>query len=57
MGAWVISMTAVALAPVFIVLAVLIAVSRVVLGVHYPSDVAVGAALGLVFGQVVVILI
>ena len=54
MGAWVISMTVVVLAPVFIILAVLIAVSRVVLGLHYPSDVAAGAALGLILGQLVV---
>jgi undecaprenyl-diphosphatase len=33
-------------APVFLLLAVLIATSRVVLGVHYPSDVLAGAALG-----------
>jgi undecaprenyl-diphosphatase len=32
--------------PAFIVLAVAIAYSRVYLGVHYPADVLVGAALG-----------
>jgi undecaprenyl-diphosphatase len=35
-----------AVAPVFLLLALLIAMSRVVLGVHYPSDVLAGAALG-----------
>jgi len=33
----------------FIVLAALIGVSRVALGVHFPSDVAAGAALGVLF--------
>ena len=36
------------------VLAALVALSRVYLGVHYPADVIVGAALGLVLGAVVV---
>jgi undecaprenyl-diphosphatase len=36
----------------FVVLAVLIGLSRVVLGVHFPSDVAAGAALGTVFAVV-----
>jgi undecaprenyl-diphosphatase len=35
-----------AVAPVFLLLAILIGLSRVVLGVHYPSDVLAGAALG-----------
>ena len=33
-------------APLFLLVAILIAMSRVVLGVHYPSDVLAGAALG-----------
>lgn len=34
------------LAPVLVPFALLVAVSRVVLGLHYPSDVLAGAALG-----------
>ncbi len=34
------------LAPVLVPFAVLVALSRVVLGLHYPSDVAAGALLG-----------
>lgn len=33
-------------APIFIVIAVLMAASRVVLGVHYPTDVLAGGVLG-----------
>jgi len=33
-------------APVFLVFAVMVAYSRVYVGVHYPSDIAVGALLG-----------
>ena len=44
------------LAAVFVPLAVLVAVSRVALGVHYPSDVAAGAMLGLVFAAAVQLL-
>jgi membrane-associated phospholipid phosphatase len=32
--------------------AVAMALSRLYLGVHYPSDVAAGAALGLIVGSV-----
>lgn len=32
--------------------AILVAVSRVILGLHYPSDVLVGAAMGLALSQV-----
>lgn len=35
-----------ALALIFVVLAVLIALSRVVLGLHYPTDVLMGAIIG-----------
>lgn len=35
------------LSPIFLLLAALVGVSRVALGVHFPLDVAVGAALGL----------
>jgi undecaprenyl-diphosphatase len=38
------------LGPVFIVIAALIAASRVVLGVHYPSDVVAGGTIGGIFG-------
>ena len=41
------------LAVVFAPLAGLIALSRVALGVHYPSDVAAGGALGAAFGALV----
>jgi undecaprenyl-diphosphatase len=46
-----------AVAPVFVLLAFLIALSRVVLGVHYPSDVFAGAALGGILGSVFLVLI
>jgi undecaprenyl-diphosphatase len=41
------------LAPAVVVVAVSIAASRVVLGLHYLSDVLVGAALGLAIGGLV----
>lgn len=37
----------------FVALALTIAASRVVLGVHYPSDVAAGGALGALLGSLV----
>lgn len=41
------------LGPVFALIAVVTGASRVVLGVHYPSDVAAGAALGMFLGACV----
>ena len=45
------------LAPVFVLVALLVGASRVTLGVHYPSDVAAGAALGGLLGAVVGLLV
>lgn len=42
-------------ASVFVPIALLTAASRVILGVHYPSDVLFGAALGLLHGWVAVV--
>jgi undecaprenyl-diphosphatase len=53
MGAVVVAVQVPLLGPVFIVIAALIATSRVVLGVHYPSDVLAGGALGALGGMVV----
>jgi undecaprenyl-diphosphatase len=36
------------LSPIFFSVAMLIGMSRIYLGVHYPSDVAMGFALGIV---------
>jgi undecaprenyl-diphosphatase len=41
------------LAPLLVPLALAIAASRVVLGLHYPTDVLVGAALGATFAALV----
>ena len=41
-----------AFAPIWFGLAALMALSRVYVGVHYPSDVAVGAMIGIVIGVV-----
>jgi undecaprenyl-diphosphatase len=42
---------------VFVPLALAIAASRVVLGLHYPTDVLVGAALGAMFAAIGVALV
>lgn len=44
--ATVLSMAIPAVTPVFIILAAMVSFSRVYLGLHYPSDVVVGALLG-----------
>jgi undecaprenyl-diphosphatase len=53
-GAVLLSVAAPRFAPAFVALAVLIGVSRVYDGVHYPSDVLVGALLGALVGGAVV---
>lgn len=45
------------LAPIVIPLAVAIAGSRVVLGLHYPTDVLVGALIGVGFGAIGTVLV
>jgi undecaprenyl-diphosphatase len=51
-GAVLLSLLAPRLAPVFIMLATLIGISRIYDGVHYPTDVLAGAALGALVGAV-----
>jgi undecaprenyl-diphosphatase len=43
--------------PIFITIAILMAASRVVLGVHYPTDVVAGGVLGALFAVVTLTLI
>ena len=45
------------LMPVVVPFAILVAASRVILGLHYPSDVVVGAAIGAMLASVSVALI
>jgi len=51
-GAFLLSSHAPALAPVFYVIATVVGLSRVYLGVHYPSDVVIGAAAGTVLAAI-----
>lgn len=46
-----------ALALFAIAIAVTMGLSRVILGVHYPSDVVAGGSLGLIFGSILCILV
>ena len=41
------------LAPLFVVMALLVAVSRTYLAVHYPTDVLAGMLIGIIVGYVV----
>lgn len=45
-GAFLLSLHAPAFAPLFYAIAIVVGLSRVYLGVHYPSDVVIGAAAG-----------
>jgi undecaprenyl-diphosphatase len=53
-GATLLSYVAPRAAPGFVVLATLIAYSRVYVGVHYPGDVVVGALVGVAIGVVAI---
>jgi undecaprenyl-diphosphatase len=56
-GAVLLTAVAPRLAPVFITLAVLIGLSRIYDGVHYPTDVLAGALLGAAVGAVAAIVL
>jgi membrane-associated phospholipid phosphatase len=56
-GAVLLSLAAPRLAPAFVALAALIAWSRVYDGVHYPTDIVAGAAIGAAIGAAAVVLL
>ncbi len=41
------------LSPVFILMALLVSISRVYLGVHYPSDILIGAFIAIIFFYII----
>ena len=56
-GALILSAFYPALAPVFLVAGILVALSRVYLGVHYPFDVLAGATIGTLVAALLLILL
>jgi undecaprenyl-diphosphatase len=51
-GAFLLSIHAPLFAPIFYAIAAVVGLSRVYLGVHYPSDVVIGAAAGTVLAAI-----